>query len=375
MQEGGHERTPSGAAVQRDDRNRRDEGYRHAKGARVGEFKDVCEDVVRALVAFVRRVARGMDEPYKSDVGHAAIRSITKVGSPEIVMRALTKKRPFGDWNANGMLLCGENGLYETSPDGEIKFRKARLDDHVYLTVGYDLPEDLAAVQATQKYTDFKEKITRTFRCDDTLVWILKALARIAFEGRVSWDTKLTIAGVAQRNSAKTTFFKFFLRMLSELDDGYATRVNFVTLTTEVGEHHGSVAALFCDMSFKRFAFADEGGERRGRPLAMARLKRIADGSGATVRKAHAPDNVRTEKFGILAIAANPSNFVNVWCSAATTCGTTVVAVATRSGSSARGRTTGRASSTRGSTPPDGRSCACCSRWTPPTPAAARSRS
>eukprot|EP00966_Prymnesium_polylepis_P319097 7370364-Prymnesium_polylepis.1 len=184
-----------------------DGGYRHAKGARVGEFKDVCEDVVRALVAFVRRVARGMDEPYKSDVGHAAIRSINKVGPPEIVMRALTKKRPFGDWNANGMLLCGENGLYETSPDGEIKFRKARLDDHVYLTVGYDLPEDLAAVRATQKYAEFKEKITRTFRCDDTLVWILKALARIAFEGRVSWDTKLTIAGVAQRNSAKTTFF------------------------------------------------------------------------------------------------------------------------------------------------------------------------
>eukprot|EP00966_Prymnesium_polylepis_P005032 115776-Prymnesium_polylepis.1 len=35
-----------------------DGGYRHVKGARVGEFKDVCEGVVRALVAFVRRVTR-----------------------------------------------------------------------------------------------------------------------------------------------------------------------------------------------------------------------------------------------------------------------------------------------------------------------------
>ena len=69
---------------------------------------------------------------------------------------------------------------------------------------------------------------------------------------------------------------------------------------------------MYVDLSNKRFALADEGGEPNAQRLHMARLKRIADSSGTRVRVAHASQTIETSRFAILAIMANPSNMSHV---------------------------------------------------------------
>lgn len=285
-----------------------DGGYRRHTSD-LERFVDLCDQVVNETLTLIELVTehRSLDDHTR------AIRAaVARRGHEQLVTELVCQIRPaFPDWNDNGNLLCGENGLYETV-DGRIVFRKAMPDDHVYLTVGYDLPEDLAAVRETNEYMEFETSFTRIFKDEQTRAWMLKTLARIAFEGRVAYETKLSIVGIAHRNAAKTTFFKLFLRTLSDLRDGYATRINFAALTAALDESHGTVAAMYVDFDNKRFGFADEGSERNRSHLALVRFKRIADGSGASVRVAHARENTTLRNFGLLACMANPSNFLDV---------------------------------------------------------------
>ena len=62
----------------------------------------------------------------------------------------------------------------------------------------------------------------------------------------------------------------------------------------------GSVADMYVNLTHKRFALADEGGEKHGRPLAMARIKKIADGSGVRARLAHDKRSQETSRYGLL---------------------------------------------------------------------------
>ena len=284
-------------------------GYRRAEQLQ-DLFMDVCFSVVEETLALAKLVVEY--RKYDDHVGKLSSHIFNRMGAKATVEEAMLNGacKPFTDWNHDDNILCGENGLYETR-DGAVSFRKATLADHTYLTTGYDLPEDLDGVRATAGYREFETEFLNIFKNDHTRDWLLRSLARVAFEGKIAYDTKLTIAGVAHRNAAKTTFFKLFMQTLSDLRDGYATRISFATLTTTVDETNASVASMYVNAHRKRFMFADEGGDARRRGLAMSRVKRIADGSGTTVRTAHAAESQTVDHFGLLVIMANPSNFVD----------------------------------------------------------------
>ena len=81
-------------------------------------------------VAKTRRSARGEKDGAIITSLKSFYRDVQRRDKYEIVQKAMVAVEAFEDWNSNGKLLS-DNGLYETTLDGQIVFRKASVTDHV----------------------------------------------------------------------------------------------------------------------------------------------------------------------------------------------------------------------------------------------------
>ena len=109
-----------------------DGGFRPANEKGLHRYRCLCETLMTKLIVLLKRVGQLVAKKDGAIITSlkSFYRDVQRRDKYEIVQKAMVAVEAFEDWNSNGKLLS-DNGLYETTLDGQIVFRKASVTDHV----------------------------------------------------------------------------------------------------------------------------------------------------------------------------------------------------------------------------------------------------
>ncbi|MEK9577708.1 MAG: hypothetical protein VW008_00010 [Aquiluna sp.] len=225
---------------------------------------------------------------------------------------AMRHVEAWDDFDEDGHLLGGNDGLIDTS-SGRVVVRDYEMGkDRVSASVGYDIkgvPENMHS----HDYATFKHKLLRILKDEIQRDYVLFLISMVVLDGGISWAIKLACVVCAPKDCAKTCLFQF---VFEALGPEYAAMLDFIYLTMANSSNSTNEAAIRRLLNKKRFVFVDEGADmdeggstaRLSQRLSHARLKSYMSTARKMSRTIKSHDFEECNSIPMIFIAVNESN-------------------------------------------------------------------
>ena len=200
------------------------------------------------------------------------------------------------EFDCDGNKLGFKDGLFELV-NGTLIFRDYTKDDLVSMSCGYDAG-DLESEKTTDDYRTFKGLLQQWLPNEEIRTFMLKRMAKIAFDGHYAWFEKMFLIFIAPKDFAKTALMKMFEITLG---DYAVTEDN--KLISKPGPSESALASILKRIHKTRFVRIDEG--PKDGQVDWLTVKKLTSSSGQTYRTMWTQDRALVNCVGSFALACN----------------------------------------------------------------------